>query len=227
MNKPVIEVVHFSDVLCIWAYIAQIRIEELQTNYPEEVRIDYRFLQVFGDVAGKMAAQWMDRGGLKGYAAHVQEVAAKFEHIELSSQVWVANTPTSSLPAHLMLCGVKALCAADPDGVEPGLVERVLCSLRRVFFVELADISNRKVLFEVAAQSGVDMTQLQQSFDSGTAHARLAADLAAATQIAVRASPTLTFNDGRQVLTGNVGYRVLEANIRELLRNPDDQQSWC
>ena len=30
-----------------------------------------------------------------------------------------------------------------------------------------------------------------------------------------------------QMLTGNVGYRVLEANVRELLHNPGGQQSWC
>jgi len=37
----------------------------------------------------------------------------------------------------------------------------------------------------------------------------------------------LLFNEGRQVLTGNVGYRVIEANVRELLRVPVDQSSWC
>jgi hypothetical protein len=31
----------------------------------------------------------------------------------------------------------------------------------------------------------------------------------------------------KQVLTGNVGYRVIEANVRELLRAPADQSSWC
>lgn len=33
-------------------------------------------------------------------------------------------------------------------------------------------------------------------------------------------SPTLIFNEGRQRLNGNVGYRVIEANIRELRHNP-------
>ncbi len=126
-----------------------------------------------------------------------------------------------------MLCGVKTLHAGDPEGVEPGLVERVLHSLRRAFFVELVDISNQHRLFEVAEQAGVDIAKLQKVLDRGTAHAQLAADLAAVTRNAVRASPTMTFNEGRQVLAGNVGYRVLEANIRELLRNPTDQQSWC
>ena len=227
MNKPVIDIEHFSDVLCIWAYISQVRVDELQANYPDEVRVEYRFLQVFGNVAGKIAAQWADRGGLDGYAAHVQEVAAKFEHIEINARAWTASPPTSSLPAHLILCGVKALRAADPAGIERNLIERVLNSMRSAFFVDLVDISSHQRLFEVAEQAGVHIAKLQQVLDSGAAHARLAADLAAATQNAVRASPTMAFNEGRQVLTGNVGYRVLEANIRELLRSPSDQQSWC
>ena len=32
--------------------------------------------------------------------------------------------------------------------------------------------------------------------------------------------PTCVLNEGRQLLFGNVGDRVLEANIRELLREP-------
>jgi len=36
----------------------------------------------------------------------------------------------------------------------------------------------------------------------------------------VEASPGFVLNEGRQVLFGNVGYRVLEANMRELIREP-------
>jgi hypothetical protein len=32
---------------------------------------------------------------------------------------------------------------------------------------------------------------------------------------------------GRQKLFGNVGYRLLEANVQELLRAPKDEASWC
>ena len=56
MDTQVVEIEHFSDVLCIWAYIAQKRIEELESNFPGQVRFEYRFLQVFGDVSGKMSA---------------------------------------------------------------------------------------------------------------------------------------------------------------------------
>jgi predicted DsbA family dithiol-disulfide isomerase len=83
------------------------------------------------------------------------------------------------------------------------------------------------VLLEIAAQADVDIKALARVIDNGMAHAQLADDLAAAAQNAVRASPTLLMNEGRQVLAGNVGYRVLEANILELLHSPGEQQSWC
>jgi hypothetical protein len=34
-------------------------------------------------------------------------------------------------------------------------------------------------------------------------------------------------NNGRQILYGNVGYRVLRANAAELLNQPSDEASWC
>jgi hypothetical protein len=37
----------------------------------------------------------------------------------------------------------------------------------------------------------------------------------------------LVLNEGRQLLNGNVGYRVIEANIRELLVSNVVEASWC
>jgi predicted DsbA family dithiol-disulfide isomerase len=226
MSKATVAVEHFSDVLCVWAYITQIRVDELRDNFADEVQVNYRFLQVFGDVAGKMATQWADRDGLDGYAAHVQEVVAQFPHISISPQAWLVNTPKSSLPAHLLLCGARVMGAAS-DNENTNLVERLLQALRHAFFVDIVDISDQQALFEVAGQTDIDVVELKRVVGSGEAHACLAADLAAAAQSGVRASPTIIFNEGRQILAGNVGYRVLEANIRELLRSPDEQVSWC
>ena len=44
----------------------------------------------------------------------------------------------------------------------------------------------------------------------------------------IEGSPSLVLNEGRQKLYGNVGFRVIEANIQELLREPRiNDASWC
>ena len=73
----------------------------------------------------------------------------------------------------------------------------------------------------------MDVAAIEGALQSGAAHAALSTDLKQAQEFGVRASPTLTFNEGRQTLTGNVGYRVMEANVRELINEPADQHSWC
>ena len=95
------------------------------------------------------------------------------------------------------------------------------------FFQDGMDVSQQSQLFGVAERAGVDLAGLERVMESGAAHAQLAADIGAAAKIPVRASPTLMLNENRQLLAGNVGYRVLEASVRELLRSPDDQRSWC
>lgn len=227
MNQTTIDIEHYSDVLCVWAYIAQARLIELRNNLGDQVQINYRFLRVFGDVQGKMASQWASRGGLSAYAAHVQEVAAGFEHLQLHPEAWLRNTPTSSVPAHLVLCGVRVLSLEDPQRFPQQLIEDFLTQLRTAFFIEVLDVSALQQLLEVAERAGIPVAELERVLNSGAAHAQLAADLAESVRCDVKASPTMIFNEGRQTLAGNVGYRVIEANVRELLRRPGEQQSWC
>ena len=46
-----IEITYFSDVLCVWAYVAQARIEAVKEKFGKSVRIEQRFCSVFGDHA--------------------------------------------------------------------------------------------------------------------------------------------------------------------------------
>jgi predicted DsbA family dithiol-disulfide isomerase len=213
--------------MCVWAYIAQARIAELKQNFPEEVSVNHHFLRVFGDVAGKMQSQWEDRGGLSGYAAHVQDVASGFDHISLSPDLWLKNTPASSLPAHLFLCAARVLLQKDPESYPRDLVTRLLAEIRIAFFAEAIDISDQDRLAEIAERAGAPVNDILRLLAAGAAHAALADDFSEAERCSVKASPTLIFNEGRQILAGNVGYRVVEANVRELLKAPGEQQTWC
>jgi len=220
-----VQVTHFSDVLCVWAYVSQVRCDELVAQLGDQINIDYRYFQVFGSVRKKLDAGWAERGGIPGYAAHVREVAGGFEHVEVHPDVWVATTPESSMPGHLFLCAVRLLEASGQ--VEAGTLPRAAWEMREEFFARCGDIAVRSVLLSIGERVGIESAKVEALLDEGTAHAALAADLELARDYAVRASPTIVLNEGRQQLTGNVGYRVIEANIRELIERPQGGNSWC
>ena len=49
-----------------------------------------------------------------------------------------------------------------------------------------------------------------------------------ADKMRIEGSPSFVLNEGRQKLYGDVGFRIIEANIQELLWAPSgDQASWC
>ena len=77
------------------------------------------------------------------------------------------------------------------------------------------------------ARDSLAETYLRARLEDGTALAALAADHESAAALGVSGSPTFVLNEGRQKLYGNVGYRILEANVEELLRDDRDSASWC
>ena len=220
-----VRLTYFSDALCVWAYVSEIRCDELLEKYPEQVSMDCRFFQVFGSVARKIELQWAERGGILGYAEHVRQVVAGFDHVSVHPEIWLRDAPQSSLPSHLFLCAARLL--EQRREVEAGAARRAAWMLREAFFSRCADVSKRSQLLEVAEQAGLSAARVEALLDSGDAHAALCEDLELAREQSVHASPTLVFNEGRQRLTGNVGYRIIEANVRELLERPAGQHSWC
>lgn len=224
--KP-IHIFSFSDVLCIWAYIAQVRIDELKTTFQDQIEIEYHFVPVFGNAGEKLEKQWRDRGGLPGYRDHIQEVAKKFGHITVHSDIWTTVTPPSSTSCHLFLHAIQLLETKGLIEKSQQVFTKATWAFREAFFIKLANVGDRHVQFEIAEKLGLPVAAIQAQIDSGEAYAQLSKDFDLIKEHTVTVSPTLIFNDGRQRLNGNVGYRVIEANIRELLHNPPGEQSWC
>ncbi len=222
-----IRISYFSDILCVWAYIAQIRLNELKTTFQDKIAIEYHFVPVFGNAREKLEHRWRDQGGLKGYSSHILEVAKKFDHITVHPDIWAEVTPSSSTSCHLFLGAIQLL---ELKGIIPKseqAFEKATWAFREAFFTKLTNIADRKVQFAIAEELGLPIAALQAQIDSGEAYAQLSKDFDLVKEHTVSVSPTLIFNQGRQRLNGNVGYRVIEANIRELLHNPPDEQSWC
>ena len=75
---------------------------------------------------------------------------------------------------------------------------------------------------------GVSVKDVDEVIASGIAFSDLEADRRDQQSLLIQGSPTFVLNEGRQKLYGNVGYGVIEANIRELLRSPAaGTASWC
>ena len=70
-----VPITYFSDVLCVWAYIAQLRVEAIKERFGAQVRFDKKVCPVFGDTARKIATGWKDKGGYEGFNAHLRHAA--------------------------------------------------------------------------------------------------------------------------------------------------------
>ena len=91
-----VEVTYFSDVLCVWAYVSQARVNAVKEKFGDTVRIRHQFCSVFGDTARKITTTWNDRGEYGGFNAHLRQVAARFPHIEVHPEVWLKTRPATS-----------------------------------------------------------------------------------------------------------------------------------
>lgn len=231
-HSKTVTIEHFSDMLCIWAYISQIRVDEVCQNFPGEVRFVYHFVPVFGDVQSKIHQAWKERGGFSGYARHVREAVAQFEHCQIHESLWEGDqVPASSGSPHLF---VKALQVLERDGTfrdvrvaGRSVCEEVAWRLRQLFFQEGRDIARLEVQLAVAEELKLARAPIEEALHDGRAMAGLMHDIKIAEGYQVMGSPTYVLNGGRQKLYGNVGYRVIEANVKEMLRVPGNQASWC
>lgn len=220
MSNEALRIDYYSDVLCVWAWIAQRRIDELNLQFADRIEWHHHYADVFGDVAGKMQAQWSERGGYDGFATHVAESAHDFEHVEVNQKIWHQVRPSTSSNAHLFLKAVDLAHGAQAE-------QRFAVCIRRAFFVEARDISDFSLLSDLLKEQQLDVDAVQSHIYDGTAIARLMANYQQCRQLGIKGSPSYVMNNGRQTLYGNVGYRVLHANIEELLKRPLQEASWC
>ena len=233
MKKITIEI--FTDVLCIWAYGAQARIDQLKADYGEQVVLRHRLIPIFAAARHRIETDWSSKGGYAAFNRHLHQLASAWKHVEMHADVWLQDAPESSQVAHLYLKALQLLEARAelaPTSVAGfngrSLVEEYAWRVRRAFFAQARNISRMTTLDAVAEELDIPVDAVHQLIDTGAAHAALHQDTAVRDRYQVSGSPTLVFNEGRQHLYGNIGYRIIDANIRELLHDRQfGEASWC
>ncbi|MDQ7050981.1 MAG: DsbA family protein [Enterobacterales bacterium] len=231
MSNSKVDIAYYSDILCVWAYVAQVRLEELKAKFQEQVEITPYHVTLFGDTYQRIAIGWKDRGGYQGFSDHILEVAEGFPHVEINPQVWKTCQPATSGEAHLFL---KAIDLVEKNSGTKysysthALVKKIEWDLRLAFFRDARDIAQMDVLFDISEQHSIPRKEIQHFLDNGQAMAKFCSEMSMKNSYKLDGSPTYLFNNKRQKLYGNVGYKILEANVSELLYNHDHQQaSWC
>jgi predicted DsbA family dithiol-disulfide isomerase len=219
-STPCSVIDYYTDILCIWAWIAQPRLDELQRQWGNRIEVRHRYVDIFGDSHTKIKQRWGQQDGFEKFSAHVTQSAAPFDDTPLHANIWKVVRPRSSLPAHLLLKAIGIIHGATE-------VETMALQIRRAFFVDALDISQLGLLLDLAESQQLDIDALKGSLMDGRAMAGLSGDQQCARELGIKGSPTWVLNEGRQILYGNVGYRILNANIEELLKRPAAEASWC
>ncbi len=230
-----IKIEYFSDVLCVWAYGGQIRVDELKRDFPAEVEIEYRFVPIFAAAHHNIQQNWQDKGGASGFNCHLKEVVNNWDHVQIDPSIWTEVAPESSTSAHLYLKAIQLLARQGVIDDTPVMeyhdrtaFEQSVWLFRDAFFAKARNIATRAVQDDITAQLQLPLDAIHALIDCGQAHAELHLDFEASQLYKVPGSPTMVLNEGRQLLYGNVGYRIIDANVRELLNNQHHgQASWC
>jgi len=215
-----VKVDYYSDVLCVWAWIAQRRLDELRQHFGSDLEVNIHFVNVFGNTDSHIGDKWAARGGFEGFGQHVIESAAPFPDAPVFEDIWKTVRPLSSTPAHAVLKAVEFTHSA-------AAAEKFGHTVREQFFTGPVDIGQFNVLLELANGEGLDTDAISAAVNSGAAIAAVLQDYQQAQAQGIKGSPSWVLDNGRQILYGNVGYRVLRANAAELLKHSAEEASWC
>lgn len=234
MESPQLRIHYFTDVLCAWAYIAQVRLDELIKHYSSEIDISYHFMPIFACTEHRVGEGWKDKGGYQAFGQHTHKVCAAYPYLNVHKDVWCVNAPKTSATSHLFFKAIQCLVdkgvishEAHAGSQQRTLFEGFVWQVRLAFFEDARDISNMGVLMDIAKSMNLPTTEIEGVLSDGTALAALFRDIELRDEFRVEGSPTYILNEGRQKLYGNVGYRIIEANLNEILKQPKIEASWC
>lgn len=225
MTEPKLSFSYWSDPLCIWAFVAQDRLERVLAELGERLQVDYRVVVVFGSVPWRFHGGPWTASGPAGRRRATRAIAAQHGHPEVSGAFLEGDCPaTSWAPA----AAIKAVCELERLGLAAeGSGARYLDALRRRLFVDNLNIARRSVQLELCEAHDLPRVEVERRLDDGSALARVWEDQAEKDRLRLQGSPTYVFDAGRAMLYGNVAYGVLHATLDELLRGLRPEGSAC
>jgi len=209
-EKPVLLVTVFSDYICPFCYIGDLRLDRLREHF--DLKINWMLVEIHPEtpVEGMPVAEL-------GYSdARWQQMMTNLDRLAQEEGVTLRGQRFSA-NSHRALLLAEAAKQAGADVFYP-LHRRLF----EAYFVDGLNIGDTAVLRRLAADCGVPAEIVEQAWSDPRYADRLQQNLAAAGQYDVRATPTVFFSD-RHRLDGAVPYTQFVATARAGLQQ--QQQS--
>lgn len=214
---------YWSDPLCVWALVAQRKLDRVLGDLGEYLDVDYRIVPVFGSLRWRFAEGPWAKEGIEGRVAATRRIAEQAGRTDVSGECWRRAMPSSSwAPA----AAIKAVFALE-DGRGEALGPVYQCALRERFFAREENIAMRGVQLEVAEELGVSRDAIERRLDDGSALAAVCEDHSEKERLRLQGSPTYVFEGGRAMLYGNFDYAILRSTVEELVRGMRPDGSAC
>jgi predicted DsbA family dithiol-disulfide isomerase len=220
-----IEFSYWSDPLCIWALVAQTKLDRVLAELGEHLVVDYRIVPVFGSVPWRFKDGPWAKEGLEGRALATRRIAEAAGHKDVSGECWRKAAPASSWPPS---CAIKAVCAIERRGeIAPGSGARYQRAVRERFFVHEQNVAHRRVQLAIAEALDLPRGPIEERLDDGSALAAVWEDHHEKERLKIQGSPTYVFDGGRAMLYGNFEYGILKSTVDELVRGIHPGCSAC
>ncbi len=215
---------YWSDPLCIWAFLAQDKLDRIVDEFGPRLAIETRIVPVFGSIPWRFTKGPWSKEGVEGRMEATRRAARELGHPEVSGACWKSMPATSWAPS----AAVKAVDMLEREHAAPaGSTRALLRDIRAAFFVDNRNIAHRSVALEVAESHSLERGSIEQKLDDGSALAAVWEDHEAREQLKIQGSPTYLFDGGRARLYGNFSYGILHSTIEELLRGIKPDGSDC
>ena len=179
-EKASTSVTIFSDYLCPWCYVSLVRLRRLKEEYGTKLSFTWKSFPLRPHEM-PVSPQRLKHG--------LAAVSAAEQSIHFEPWTESRHIPGTSMPA------LEAAKCAQLEGEEA--FESYHLLLFRSYFEHGKDISERNVLYDLAKESGLDMSQFDINFSSGKQREKVWADYDEARyQYQVTAIPTAIFENG-------------------------------
>jgi len=190
MNEKILW--YIADPMCSWCWGFAPIIKSIRLNYSEQLKIE----PVMGGLrSGKLAMASEQRAEILNHWKAVNEMTGQpFSFEGAMPEGFIYDTEPSCR-------GMVAMAL-----INPSLVFSLLESIQFSFYVEQKDVTNPRVLAELAGKIGVDMDLYLQVFESDDAKKKVSIHFNKVRQWGVNSFPTIAVQNAAGYSILNKGY---------------------